>query len=348
MKITSPIIAQSAVWLAIWILFVSVTNPAWVGPNFYWLITLRVLKYALLYNVAYYALLPLFFRGKKRAFYFLSVGAFVAYLGLSVTLDLTLSQPQRTEQRTSDKPRSSRSQRARIFFLLFPPTLVGLATFGVAASIRGFAAYEEQKKAEQAANRRRLEAEIALLKSQINPHFLLNTLNNLYALSLTDPEQTPPAIYKLSEMVSYILYECAQPRVPLRRDLEFIESYIELQRLRLSPNVELRVALPQNVAEHLMIEPMVLIPFIENAFKHGLTTKAPCDIQIAIELSGRHLQLTVDNLILPTQPVRRGEPSGVGLANTRQRLGHSYPGRHELRIIESEERHRVELDLDLT
>ena len=347
MKISSSIIVQSAVWLAIWVLFVSVTNPAWVGPNFYWLITLRVLKYVLLYNVAYYVLLPMFFRGKKRAFYTLSILAFATYLGLSVTLDLTLSQSRRTEER-SEQPRSSRSQRARIFFLLFPPTLVGLATFGVAASIRGFAAYEEQKKAEQAANRRRLEAEIALLKSQINPHFLLNTLNNLYALSLTDPEHTPPALYKLSEMVSYILYECASPRVPLRRDLEFIESYIELQRLRLSPIGELRVALPQNVPEHLAIEPMVLIPFIENAFKHGLTTKEPCDIHISINLNGQHLTLIVDNRKLRAQPSQKGEPSGVGLANTRQRLGHSYSGRHKLRITETEERHRVELDLNLT
>lgn len=347
MKIKSPILVQAVVWIGIWVLFVSVTNPEWVGPNFYWLITLRVLKYALLYNVAYYVLLPIFFRGKKRAFYLLSILTFVTYLGLSVTLDLTLSQSRRTEQR-DEKPPSSRSQRARIFFLLFPPTLVGLATFGVAASIRGFAAYEEQKKAEQAANRRRLEAEIALLKSQINPHFLLNTLNNLYALSLTDPEHTPPALYKLSEMVSYILYECASPTVPLRRDLEFIESYIELQRLRLAPNVELRVELPVNTPERLRIEPMVLIPFIENAFKHGLTTKGPCDIQVAIHLNGNRLSMTVDNRLLATKPPQQGQPSGVGLTNTRQRLGHSYPGRHELRITEANERHRVELELELT
>jgi signal transduction histidine kinase len=347
MKISSPIIVQSAVWVAIWVLFVSVTNPAWVGPNFYWLITLRVLKYALLYNVAYYALLPLFFRGKKRAFYLLSILAFLTYIGLSVALDLTLSQPQRTEQ-SADTQRSRRSQRARVFFLLFPPTLVGLAAFGVAATIRGFAAFEEQKKAEQAANRRRLEAEIALLKSQINPHFLLNTLNNLYALSLTAPDKTPPALYKLSEMVSYILYECASPQVPLRRDLEFIENYIELQRLRLSPNVELRVELPKAPPEQLTIEPMVLIPFIENAFKHGLTTKGACDIHIAIRLDGNRLTMVVDNRVLPPKPTQEGHPSGVGLTNTRQRLAHSYPGRHELRITEAEDRHHVKLELDLT
>lgn len=346
MKIKSPLLVQAVIWIGIWVLFVSVTNPAWVGPNFYWLITLRVLKYALLYNVAYYALLPLFFRGKKRAFYLLSVLSFVAYLGLSALMDLTLSQPRRSEQKPNTEQRTP-SQRTRIFYMFFPPTLVGLAIFGVAASIRGFAAYEEQKKAEQAANRRRLEAEIALLKSQINPHFLLNTLNNLYALSLTEPDKTPPALYKLSEMVSYILYECASPRVPLRRDLEFIESYIELQRLRLSPNVELRVELPPTPPEHLTIEPMVLIPFIENAFKHGLTTKGLCDIHIEIRLTGNHLSMTVDNRLLPAKPPQAGQPSGVGLSNTRQRLAHSYPNRHDLRITETADRHRVALELNL-
>ncbi len=335
---------QAGVWLGIWTVFAFTGNQEGRELSFYIVLTLRVLGFALFFNLAYYALLPLYFNGKRRAFYTFTLLAFIAYIGLSVTFDLW--NFQRIRARDAANQEEVRARPPLLYFFI-PPTVLSMVLFGAAATFRGFSAFERKKVEEEEANRRRLEAEIALLKSQINPHFLLNTLNNLYALSHAEPEKTPDALYKLSGMVSYILYECASPFVPLSRDLEFVEQYIELQRLRLPPNATLDVSLPDRVPEGLEIEPMILIPFIENAFKHGLTTRIPVTLAVAISLEGTRLNLCVENPILPPNASRQGNPSGIGMANTRMRLEHSYAGRYDLDIREAEGKHSVRLSLNL-
>jgi hypothetical protein len=218
------------------------------------------------------------------------------------------------------------------------------------AASSGFKLSEEWRNAEfrrRETDQRRLEAELALLKSQINPHFLLNTLNNLYAIALTTPEKTPDGILKLSEMVTYILYECDKKQVPIAHDLAFIENYLALQRLRLPPNAVLRVEMPPAGKQTGQLEPMLLIPFIENAFKHGLTTKEPCEIFISIHFLRETLVLRVENDVVPQKAVEKREESGIGLSHTRQRLEHSYAHTHTLKIQDDGSRHRVELSLQL-
>lgn len=345
MKIPNSIILQIAVWSSIWVLFISTSNSAEQTYQLYLAVTLRVLGFALYFNIAYYALLPYYFAGKKRAFYLLSLLAFVGYLGFSIMTDLYFFELAKKYEQTEKQ--GEHPPERPLAWLLIPPTFVVIALFGAAATFRGFSAFEAKKVAEEEANRRRLEAEIALLKSQINPHFLLNTLNNLYALSLTEPDKTPESLLKLSDMMNYLLHEGAQLKVPLTHDLAFVQNYIELQRLRLPPNVSLRVKLPSDTPDNLQIEPMVLIPFIENAFKHGLTTKIACEISIAISLAERQLRLWVENPVLPIKTPSSGNPSGVGMLNTRQRLAHTYPGRHQLLIKKDELLHRVELEINL-
>lgn len=213
----------------------------------------------------------------------------------------------------------------------------------------GFRLAEEWRRTEsrrRETESRRIEAELNLLKSQINPHFLLNSLNNLYALALTAPEKTPDALLKLSEMVAYILYECDKPNIALDRDLHFVKNYVELQKMRLASNVILRFDLPDNVPP-LEIEPMMLIPFIENAFKHGLTTKQPCEIVISIKVAEKQLTLNVENDTFPLKSAQNGTVSGIGLVNTRQRLEYSYAGKHTLNIEKLDTKHRVALNIEL-
>lgn len=310
---------------------------------YYVVLALRVLGFAVFFNVMYLALLPLYFEGRKQAFYLLSPLLLALYIAASVWMDVTIAQPEKTMRR---QPREFKEASGRpLSFILIPPIFLGLVLFGAAASIRGFSAFENKKQAEEEANRRRLEAEIALLKSQINPHFLLNTLNNLYALSLTEPGKTPDALLKLSEMMAYILHECAQPKVPLSHDLEFVKNYISLQSLRLPPNATLNVDLPSSLASDCQIEPMILIPFIENAFKHGLTTKQPCPLSVSLNVENCQLMLVVENPVLP--PKQNIDPSGVGMSNTRQRLEHTYAGRYQLDISNDTTTYRVELKLNL-
>jgi hypothetical protein len=313
---------------------------------YYFVITIRVLGFALFFNLAYYALLPLYFSGKKRTFFLLAPVLFAGYIGYSFAVDLTVAKPENMYVQKENQHKDFTKKRP-LSWLLIPPIFIGIALFGSAATIRGFAAFDDKKKAEEEANRRRLEAEIALLKSQINPHFLLNTLNNLYTLALVEPEKTPDALLKLSEMVGYILHDCAKPKVPLSSDIAFIENYIALQRLRLPPNIHLQTEFPQNLPPGIQIEPMILIPFIENAFKHGLTTRQACEIFISIKTQGDRLSLVVKNPLLPDKQAHNGNNSGIGMANTRQRLEHSYAGAHTLRVENGGEEHRVELELRL-
>ncbi|MGB3800850.1 MAG: histidine kinase [Lewinella sp.] len=339
-RLPRSVILQVTVWIGLLLLFTLTGDTASRTARDYVLIFMRVGGIALYYNLLYYLVLPLYFSGRKRAFYLWGGLALLLFIGYSVGTDYYLFDFSR-------RGAGDGSGQRPLAFLFIPAIFIGLATFGVAATFRGFLAFDKQKRAEREANRQRLEAEIALLKSQINPHFLLNTINNLYALSLTEPDKTPDALLRLSEMVSYILYECASPRVTLERDLQFVESYVDLQRLRLPPNAKLEVSLPDRVSPALLIEPMILVPFIENAFKHGLTTKQDCTIRIAISIAGEQLQLMVSNLLLPKRASHIDSPSGIGMTNTRQRLDYSYAGRYELVIGKETGIHRVDLTLNL-
>lgn len=217
------------------------------------------------------------------------------------------------------------------------------------AASSGFRLNDEWRRTEnqrRETESRRLEAELALLKSQINPHFLLNSLNNLYALSLTQPDKTPDALLKLSEMVAYILHECNRPKVPLAHDLKFLENYLALQRLRLPPNIVPNVSLPQHIPD-LDIEPMILITFVENAFKHGLTTKQPCTIEVSVQIESNNLTLKVENPVLPAKNEQINNPQGIGIANTTTRLTHAYPEKHRLDIKNDGTVYKVKLEIEL-
>lgn len=344
MKKLIPFLLQIAVWLAIWSVLAFTGNTQDHLPGYYLVITIRVVGFALLYNLAYYALLPVYFSGRKKLFYTLLPLLFVSYIASSVVVDLTLGKREKMFAKTEKK--HYHSEKRPLSWLLIPPVFLGMAFLGAASGFRGFLEFDHKKKAEEEANRRRLEAEIALLKSQINPHFLLNTLNNLYGISITAPDKAPEALLKLSDMVRYILYDCAQPTVAVAHELNFIRNYISLQRLRLPPNVSLTVDIPQQSPPNT-IEPMILIPFVENAFKHGLTTKQPCEIVVAIEANTDRLTLLVENQVFRTQPDGNGNQSGIGLANVMQRLEHAYAKRYRLATNETNRKHIVHLDLQL-
>lgn len=344
MKLTRSALLQLVIWLGIWVLFAFSFGGMTDDPYFYLRLTLRISVLAGFFNLASYGLLPIYFSGKTRRFLLLTGLAIAGFVFISLVFELTIFR----SPRPGDAHLTPLQELAKNWkFFVLPNVFTIVAILGSASAFQAISAYEGKKKAEEEANRRRLEAEIALLKSQINPHFLLNTINNLYALSLTEPDKTPDALLRLASMVRYILYECAKPLVPLQDDLAFIESYIALQRLRLSPNVTLHTELPTAVPASLMVEPMILITFIENAFKHGLTTAQPCTVRIALTVTGSHLHLLVENPIFPDKPLQTAEPSGIGAINTRQRLAHFYPGLHQLDVRTENGLYRVDLGLTL-
>ncbi|WP_210517152.1 sensor histidine kinase [Hymenobacter terricola] len=184
-----------------------------------------------------------------------------------------------------------------------------------------------------------LAAELAFLKSQVNPHFLFNTLNNVYSLAELKSDDAPAAILKLSHLMRYMLYEAHAPRVPLTHEIEHLRTYVDLQRLRLDPDqVPITFAIEGDPHGHL-IEPMLLIPFVENAFKHGISFQHASRIGLHLRVADDGLAFTVRNRVFataPDAPTGATPVGGVGLTNVRQRLRLLYPGRHALALDRTE------------
>jgi LytS/YehU family sensor histidine kinase len=199
---------------------------------------------------------------------------------------------------------------------------------------------EKQKKMLE---NERLNAELNFLKLQINPHFLFNTLNSIYSQAHFKSEQTEHSILKFSRIMRYVLYDSATEKMCLSQDLEYISNYIDLQQLRLSKNITVQYNVTGEVAG-LSIAPLLLITFIENAFKHGISYTAPSEIKIAIAVTGKELSLTVGNAI---NRLNREATGGVGLINARRRLDVLYPNRHHLDVMETDHLYIVNLKIEL-
>ena len=212
---------------------------------------------------------------------------------------------------------------------------------------RGWIKSERQKAA---LVEEKLSTELNFLKAQINPHFLFNTLNNLY--SMANKAGTPElseGISKLSHLMRYMLYESNKAKVPLNSELEYIRSFIEIQKLRLSEEDDFIIQFNiQGETQNILIAPMLLIPFVENAFKHGISFKESSVIKIELVIKGDSLVFSVFNSKQHIeQSLERGK-SGIGLENLKRRLELLYPGTHELEIKEDVDIHGAILTLNLS
>ena len=216
----------------------------------------------------------------------------------------------------------------------------------ISTSIKVTEQWYANEKERKEIQTQKLSAELSLLKQQINPHFFFNTLNSIYSLASRKSEKTPEAIIKLSELMRYIIYESDKEFVPLRKELEYISNYVQLQRLRIKEDVEVLYT-TEGEFNDIMIEPMILLPFIENAFKHGVDYSQTCRILIAVKVSASALILVVENPLIKKQKSLIDESSGKGLANSRKRLELLYPGQHELTISDKNDTFRIELKLNL-
>ncbi len=194
----------------------------------------------------------------------------------------------------------------------------------------------------------KLMAELRFLKAQINPHFLFNTLNNLYYLAFNQSPQTTEVISKLSQMMRYMIYDSNHPNVLLSKELAYMENYIGLEKLRL--NYEVPITFTQTgKVEEVRIVPLIFITFLENAFKHGVSNNATKSwIEIAIDVRENQCFYRVANSKLPaTKSVDAPEKSGIGLVNVRRRLELSYPGNYHLEVVDLPESYEIELTLNL-
>ena len=194
-------------------------------------------------------------------------------------------------------------------------------------------------------------AELSNLRSQINPHFLFNTLNTLYSVSLKEnAEKTADGIQKLGDMMRFMLNDNHQDRIPLSKEIEYLNNYIDIQRMRIDENhdVEIKINIQQSERE-IFIAPMLLNPFIENAFKHGISFRNPSWIYITLTYDAQKLYFKVHNSLHPKTDIDEleSENNGIGLENVRKRLELIYPNRHTLDIQASDNDYFVSLILGI-
>jgi len=191
----------------------------------------------------------------------------------------------------------------------------------------------------------KLASELAFLKSQINPHFLFNTLNNVYSLAFKKSDDTPDAIIKLSKLMRYMLYESNENQVFLSKEIEYLHNYIDLQKLRLPNTIKIIFNVEGDI-EGRLIEPMLLIPFVENAFKHGISYVDNSKISISIKLSAYELLFVIENKINNAK-ITEESGSGIGLSNVKRRLTLLYPNKHTITINDNNDEFKVTLKINL-
>lgn len=189
-----------------------------------------------------------------------------------------------------------------------------------------------------------LENQLEFLKYQINPHFLMNTLNNIHALVDIEPEQAKETIVELSKIMRFVLYEGSKQKVPLGRELQFLENYINLMRMRLTDKVKLSVELPDHVPDS-EVPPLLFITFVENAFKHGVSYSQPSFIDISISISDGTLHFNCVNSKVPRTADATG---GIGLQNAQRRLDLIYGSDYTLDINDDEKTYTIDLTIKLT
>ncbi|MCY4779304.1 histidine kinase [Sphingobacterium sp. UT-1RO-CII-1] len=194
-------------------------------------------------------------------------------------------------------------------------------------------------------------ADLKLLQSQINPHFLFNIMNTLYSIALIEnAEKTASGIHKLSEMMRFMLHENQQENILLTREINYISEYIALQKLRIAdlPSIMIQVELPEEIHDNLKIAPMLLIPFIENAFKHGISLKNRSWIRIQLQVYEQELKLSIYNSIhTRSNNDPESHNSGIGLNNVINRLLLLYPGQHKLHFEETTSEYFIFLTIKL-
>ena len=223
-------------------------------------------------------------------------------------------------------------------FLIFS-LLVNLMAIGIAISIRYVMRQSEKKQNE-------VEAELAWLKNQINPHFLFNTLNNISSLTQIDADKAQDTVMQLSDLLRYAMYETNKPKVPLEGEVEFMRNYIELMKLRCNEMTRVNAQFTIHNSK-LEVAPLLFISLIENAFKHGMNSNAPATIDISLTQKDGTLVFNCDNTNNP-KPTKDRSGSGIGLENTRRRLDLLYPGRYQWeQTITPENIYHVKITLQL-
>jgi len=335
-----------------------------IGKDFIWFYYISSLINGIIFYANYLFLAPEFFFARTKYRYYLSALVLIVFFyfvsdisnKLVFKYESGMVQTEQTDRQPGEPgripPPGGGASLARpgppfremhLYNYAFTSLFLVFLSLGLRVLERNSQIEELQKETE----RERLNSELAFLKSQISPHFFFNTLNNIYSLISINAEDSQKAVLKLSKLMRYLLYESEQGKTMLSNEIDFMNNYIDLMKLRMNDKVSLSVSFPQKY-EDRNIPPLLFVPFIENAFKHGISYREKSFIDIRMEADRRSILFECKNSIPKGREEAKNENSGIGLINVSKRLKLLFPGCHDLNIGKSEKEFEISLKLKLS
>ncbi len=328
-------IVHVVLWIAVFVLFVLV-NPKEKGLWF--ALTnegIKIFLYTILVYVNLLYLIPQLL--KKQKFILYALASVLLIIGITQVMFIVfyfkfIGMPEEQMLLKQDQ----------IYLYILHFLLLSISTiFSISTEW-----YRQQRERIELENRN-MSTELQFLKSQINPHFLFNTLNNLYALTLKKSDSAPEVVLKLSEMMRYMLYESNETKVPLASEISFIQNYLDLENIRQGGSSEITMHIKGNPNGH-EIAPLLFIPFIENAVKHGLNKTRDGQVQIVMQISDEEVNFKIQNPMVDEDKETLDKHSGgIGLINVKRRLSLLYPKHHTIRLRQRDQVYYVELNIQL-
>ncbi len=312
---------EIALHLFLWVLLfiypmASLNDQYLIYRNWLSLVSILVAFY-----LNYFVLVDQFFlKNKKLQFYILNI---ILTVALFILIGFVIGNPIFHPSLNGMPVREIRSGAMTTVQVILPIVL----GIGMCVALKVNAHLNRNKLLLQQIKQTQLNAEIKYLKYQVQPHFLFNTLNNIYALVDTSPVKAKQSIHTMSKMMRYLLHDASYNKVPVVKEIEFLERYIDLMQLRVSSNLTLKKNFPI-VNQPIKIAPLILITFIENAFKHGIDAIKDSFITIDLEIEKDHIKYSVINSCFPEK--EKNTDSGIGLENLKKRLDILYPSKFDL------------------
>ncbi|MDP4272947.1 MAG: histidine kinase [Bacteroidota bacterium] len=330
---------------------------------FTWEFAAKTLINTLFFVIFFYTntlvLIPRLIGKKKILLYILSILLFIALLTAEELIMNNLFRTHGWMEGHGHHPHRMGFgiMSLHIFGIPFPFVMMTLSkTFSnvllltfVGGFLRITQEWQKSEKQKKEIENEKLTSELAFLKSQINPHFLFNVLNNIYSLAHKKSDDTETAVLKLSQLMRYMIYESNYGLVSIDKEIECLENYIDLQKMRLSKNAQISFKITGQ-SKGKMIEPMLLVPFVENAFKHGISYVDKMMVDISLTLEDDFLLFTVENYVADkskAEEVYADKANGIGLQNIKRRLDLLYPDKHILSISSKEGKFSVSLKIQL-
>jgi two-component system, LytTR family, sensor kinase len=333
-----------------------------IGKDFIWLYYINITINGIIFYINYFFLVPGFFFDSKKYRYYISVAIllFMFYFVSDISNQAVFKyvpdgrRPEKPDREFAEKkmhgppgpmlrlPMRPPFREMHMFNYGFTSLFLIFFSLGLKVLERHSRIEKIQKELE----REKLNSELAFLKNQISPHFFFNTLNNIYSLISINAEDSQRAVLKLSKLMRYLLYESEQGDTKLSSEIDFMNNYIDLMKLRMNNKISLTVEFPVEF-RNISIPPLLFIPFIENAFKHGISFMENSFISISMTCDTGNIVFKCINSLADGGNGSTIDSSGIGLINVKKRLELLYPGKHELTINQTENKFEVLLTIKL-